>query len=1213
MKTSALKQNITIILVLSLIIGLFLPVSLVHANDDVYSWIEEGQTPAASVQRDGTLDYRRINDGILNNTTNTWSFDKAADANDYYGYTFSREYTINKVVFYSARKYNDGGWFEEAPEIMILKNGEWVRIESEMSPEYTAEPFSEYTFSFDPVACDGVIVSGKPGGSARFISCAELKVAGIKNGSDDRVETRYEFERLLSGLPENDSLIYQWMGDYAGPSGFLWSRDYHILWQRTAEQSELNFSFDVARDGAYKVNIGTTAASDFGSFEFYIDDVKLGDVTDLYSESICPKAIEIDDVIDLTAGSHTFKIIGVNGESNKYFGGFDYFELTRYKNVSAESRPIASVVRDGDLALSNINDGILTNSTNLFEFNKTEDSIDYFGYEFGCSYTISSAEYYEGPHYFDGGWFRETPAIQILKDGQWTEIASTVTPEYDAVAGKKYVFSFGPVECDGIILKGKPGGSAYFTSCAELRILADDGGNESTPPEVIYSYPEIVSRLYDMEQLAKAPNGEKSAQFTSYDRSSYYDSVNGVYKNWDANGDWTGYLYKQADGGRVIAEMEGPGYINRMWMAYSWSGKVKIYIDGADTPVIDTEFRNLFNGNVFDCDELAYSPVKINDKMAGFDCYVPITYNKSCKVVIYDSATDRFGDFSYYIIGYTSLADNAGVESFTYPLSEENSRALESANNIFKSRSEPEDESDMVKNHISVEKGETKTLFEDSGENAVSYFSITPKEDKENFAETTIPSDLLLSIYWDGEESPSVLTTIGDFFGSPYGLCEYSSFVSGVTSDGSMYSRWFMPYSDSVKITVTNLSEESITFTSGVKTTPPGSDVSEYLRFGAQWKLMDDRDSTDPRHPDSDFLYLSGTGKFVGVSAHVFQIADGIWWGEGDEKFFVDGEKFPSWFGTGSEDYFGYAWCMPTIFNNAYHGQSLCEGDIGSDGVQNAGNKVNYRYHISDSIPFYSSFDASMEKYYNNKYVKMAATSFYYLSADDLADNRPGAFTAEEREFNIIGEQEPALFYEGEDLNLYITSISGGTCTIQNMNYATNEERKWSGGYHLWWRCPAADSELSFTVNIATSGSYGFNAHLTTAGDYGQIQALIDGAEVGSPADCYSAELGVSLFELGEVWLEAGQHTVTLKSVEKNQNSSGYYIGLDYIEFIRAASEIGDIDGNGVINVADVVVLRQLIMNGSIPDDIRETCDLTLDGDVTVADVVALRQKIMSN
>ena len=50
----------------------------------------------------------------------------------------------------------------------------------------------------------------------------------------------------------------------------------------------------------------------------------------------------------------------------------------------------------------------------------------------------------------------------------------------------------------------------------------------------------------------------------------------------------------------------------------------------------------------------------------------------------------------------------------------------------------------------------------------------------------------------------------------------------------------------------------------------------------------------------------------------------GGWWGEGDEKFFVDGEKFPSTFGTGSEDYFGYAWGDCTLFQHAYHDQTVC-------------------------------------------------------------------------------------------------------------------------------------------------------------------------------------------------------------------------------------------------------------------------------------------------
>ena len=81
----------------------------------------------------------------------------------------------------------------------------------------------------------------------------------------------------------------------------------------------------------------------------------------------------------------------------------------------------------------------------------------------------------------------------------------------------------------------------------------------------------------------------------------------------------------------------------------------------------------------------------------------------------------------------------------------------------------------------------------------------------------------------------------------------------------------------------------------------------------------------------------------------------GAWWGEGDEKIYIDGEKFPSTFGTGSEDYFGYAWCNPTLFTKPYHAQSISEN--------NAGHVSVNRFHISDQIPFQSAIEADIEKY----------------------------------------------------------------------------------------------------------------------------------------------------------------------------------------------------------------------------------------------------------
>src|SRR5512145_2991764 len=73
------------------------------------------------------------------------------------------------------------------------------------------------------------------------------------------------------------------------------------------------------------------------------------------------------------------------------------------------------------------------------------------------------------------------------------------------------------------------------------------------------TYLHLVQRLTDMEQLALLPQpGEKTAQWSSYDRASKYDSASGQYIAWDANGDGDGIIRKEGDQ-QVIAEMEGPG------------------------------------------------------------------------------------------------------------------------------------------------------------------------------------------------------------------------------------------------------------------------------------------------------------------------------------------------------------------------------------------------------------------------------------------------------------------------------------------------------------------------------------------------------------------------------------------------------------------------------------------------------------------------------
>jgi hypothetical protein len=91
---------------------------------------------------------------------------------------------------------------------------------------------------------------------------------------------------------------------------------------------------------------------------------------------------------------------------------------------------------------------------------------------------------------------------------------------------------------------------------------------------------------------------------------------------------------------------------------------------------------------------------------------------------------------------------------------------------------------------------------------------------------------------------------------------------------------------------------------------------------------------------------IAGQGHLVGTLLDVENPPDASWWGEGDEKIFIDGETFPSLFGTGTEDYFGYAWSTPERFEHAYHAQTATASN-GFGGLFSMN-----RFHVLDPIPF---------------------------------------------------------------------------------------------------------------------------------------------------------------------------------------------------------------------------------------------------------------------
>ena len=233
---------------------------------------------------------------------------------------------------------------------------------------------------------------------------------------------------------------------------------------------------------------------------------------------------------------------------------------------------------------------------------------------------------------------------------------------------------------------------------------------------------------------------------------------------------------------------------------------------------------------------------------------------------------------------------------------------------------------------------------------------------------------MLLTITFDGASHPQICCPLGDFFGSSPGLQPYVSLPFDVERPAEMRSWWCMPFEKSAVIEVQNLGKTAtpIFFRAQVEKYT-WSDRS--MHFHAKW-----RQQTLNTRPFRDWTYcdLKGQGVFVGDMLSLTNPST-AWWGEGDEKIYVDGERFPSWFGTGSEDYYGYAWSNPTPFQHAYHNQTRC------DGPGNRGRTSVNRFHIIDAIPFTKSFRFDIEVWHWTPKIDIsyAATSYWYA--------RPGA------------------------------------------------------------------------------------------------------------------------------------------------------------------------------------------------------------------------------
>ncbi len=300
------------------------------------------------------------------------------------------------------------------------------------------------------------------------------------------------------------------------------------------------------------------------------------------------------------------------------------------------------------------------------------------------------------------------------------------------------------------------------------------------------------------------------------------------------------------------------------------------------------------------------------------------------------------------------------------------------------------------RDHTDIPARETLTLCDIEGAGVITHIWITISS-KDEFCR----KNLVLRMYWDGQEHASVEAPIGDFFGQGWGLkYNYVSLpLAAAPRDGNALVCYFpMPFGSNARITLENESDIPVGafyyYVDFEEHASVGDDIGRFHAWYNQEITTPESDFGDrenewailgetPKNPSDKNNYLffeaEGTGHFVGVNYYVHSPTP-VWYGEGDDMFLIDGEPWPgSAHGTGTEDYFNQSWSPDEVYCHPFFGTAYAPGRNNDDPLFGwLGRTHCYRFHIEDPIRFQKSVRASIEHGHANVLTLELATVAYW-------------------------------------------------------------------------------------------------------------------------------------------------------------------------------------------------------------------------------------------
>lgn len=630
----------------------------------------------------------------------------------------------------------------------------------------------------------------------------------------------------------------------------------------------------------------------------------------------------------------------------------------------------------------------------------------------------------------------------------------------------------------------------------------------------------LLEEMINYDAIARWPQPAYTChQASSYDRATKTPDDP---KGWFANGDQNQYIRIETVGDRtekVMMDADGPGAIVRFWLTThaAKKGKIRIYFDGAAEPSVTVPSFDFANNDAIPAGSplLTLHPGATPEGRGGNTLYLPMPYAKHCKVTWEEGEPGPKLPPRYYQINYRTYPQGTPVETFHGSKYDRANQALAQPPAFAGGK--------PLTLEKTIPPGKEAALPLPNGSAAVRLLELR--------VDPAHLRTLVLRAEFDGEKT--IWCPVGDFFGSGVGLDVLESWYRNVTKDGVLVCRWTMPYQKTGTLTLVNLGKTPVAARFVARIGDWQWD-DRSMHFHADWR----QEYPIPTRPMIDWNYLTASGKgvYAGDSLTVFNPVR-AWWGEGDEKIYVDAEAFPSHIGTGTEDYYNYSWSHPGLFQTPFANQIRC------DGPGTRGYSVINRTRSLDRIPFTKSLQFDIEVWHwADCKVGYAATTYWYA--------RPGAtcnrLPQPEEAVRPLVELPPVPKIAGalECERLTIAAKTPGI-PAEPQREVVDE---WSDGAQLFVRGKRVGDFVE--LRIPATQKQKITLYATKSWDYGILRFTINGEPAGQEFDAWADRaIASGPIVLGAFTPRDGAFLLRVEVVGANPKSKGSksYFGLDAV------------------------------------------------------------------